>query len=55
MLDKGEKPGIQVKGSKGYSIRDIKEKGRNSYVMDLGFVGVVQCSKEAKGLNEHET
>lgn len=35
MLDKGEKLGSYVKGSKGYSSKDMEEQVSNNYVMDL--------------------
>ena len=41
LLDKGKKPGSQVRGSKGYNNKDIKEKSSNTFVMDLK---VFQCS-----------
>jgi len=35
LLDKGEKPGSYVRGSKGYSSNYIKEHGSITFVMDL--------------------
>ena len=41
LLDKGEKLGSNVRGSKGYNNRDIKEQGSITFVMDLR---VFRCS-----------